>query len=112
MDIGLRPLGLAARADRAHDLSLAHRRSDPDPDRSQVDEGDGVAVLSPDREAQALARQSTSEGDDPGRRSDHVGSGGRTDVDSPVLAARIRIALGDERPEHRSLDRPRPRGRA
>jgi hypothetical protein len=29
-----------------------------------------------------------------------------------VLAAGIRIVAGDERPEHRALDRPAPRSRA
>jgi hypothetical protein len=112
MDVRLRPFGLSTRADRPHDLPLADRCSDSERDRPQVDEGDRVPVLRADRQTAAFARQLTGEGDDPGRRSAHLGSRRRADVDPAMLAARVRVVLGDERPEHRPLDRPAPRGRA
>jgi hypothetical protein len=112
MDVRLGTFGLTARADRPHDLALADRRANADSDRAEVDEGDRVAVLGTDRQAAALPRQLPCKRDHPCRRGAHFGSRRRADVDSSVLAARIRIAFGDERPEHRAFDRPAPRGRA
>jgi hypothetical protein len=112
MNVWLRPFGLAGRADRADDLAFADRGADRKSDRPQVDEGDGVSALGPDRQAEPFVRQPPGEGDDPRRRSAHIGSRRRPDVDAAMLTARVRIALGDERPEHRPLDGPGPRGRA
>ena len=108
MGVRLRSLGLATRADRPYDLSFADSRSDGQANRSQVDEGDRIPVLGADRQAEPLARQPAGVGDDPRGRSAYVGSRRRADVDAAVLAARIRVVAGDERPEHRSLDRPAP----
>jgi hypothetical protein len=47
----------------------------------------------------------------PGGRA-HVRPHRRTDVDAAMLATRVRIVLRDERPQHRTVDRPRPRVRA
>jgi hypothetical protein len=111
MDVWLRSLWLAARADRPHDLSIADSRSNGQGNRSQVDEGDGIPVLGADRQAEPLARQPAGVGDDPLGRSAYFGSRRRADVDAAVLTARIRVAAGDERAEHRPLDRPAPRSR-
>jgi hypothetical protein len=111
MDVRLRSFGLAARADRPHDLSFADSRSNGQANRSQVDEGDRIAVRGADRQAEPLAREPACVGDDPRGRSAYLGSGRRADVDAAVLAARIRVAAGDERPEHRPVDRPAPRSR-
>jgi hypothetical protein len=111
MDVWLRSLGLAARADRSHDLPFADRRSNGQGDRSQVDEGDRIPVLGADRQAEPLARKPAGVGDDPRGRSAYLGSRRSADVDAAVLAARIRVVAGDERPEHRPLDRPAPRSR-
>ena len=105
-------LRLAARADRPDDVPLLDCGSDRDADRAQVDQGDGVPVLGTDRHAAPLARQLTCEGDDPGRRCAHVGSRRRADVDPAVLAAGVRVVAGDERPQHRPVDRPGPGSRA
>jgi hypothetical protein len=56
MDVRLGPFGLATRADRAGDLAFADRGADRKPDRPQVDEGDGVSVLRPDRQAEPFVR--------------------------------------------------------
>ena len=105
----LRPLGLAARADRADDVALADLSPDGQGDRAQVDERDRPAVLGSDGQAEALSRQSSGECDHPTRGGTDVGARGSSDVDPPVLAARIRIAVGNERPQNRPIDRPGPR---
>ena len=111
IDVRLRPLGLAARADRADDVALADLSPDGHPDRAQVDERDRPAVLGSDRQAEALSRQSSGERDHSARGGTDVGARGSSDVDPSMLATRIRIALGDERPQHRPVDRPGPRRR-
>ena len=112
MDIRLRPLGLAARADRADDVALADLSADGQPDRAQVDERDRPAVLGSDRQAETLSRQSSGERDHPTRGGTDVRARGSCDVDPSVLAARVRIAVGHERPQHRPVDRPGPRRRS
>ena len=77
-----------------------------------MDESDRIPILGTDRQAEPLVRQPPDEGDDSGGRSAHLGAHRRADVDPAVLAARVRVVLGDERPEHRALDGPGPRGRA
>ena len=108
MDVGLSPLGVAARADRADDLPLLDRRSRSHPDRSQVDERDRVAVGRANRQAQALVRKLTDEGGDAGCGCPNLGAGRRRDVDSAVLSAGVGVPFCDERPQHRSVDGPRP----
>lgn len=112
VNIRLRSFGLAARADRPHDLPLDNRRSDRQSDRSQVDEGDRVPAFGADRQAEPFARQPAGVGDDPRGWSAHLGSRRSADVDAAVLTARIGIVRGHEWPEHRPLDRPAPRCRA
>ena len=112
MDVGLRALGVSARADRADDLTLAEGRPGSDRNRSQVDERHGVSVLGADRQTAAGMRNLAGEGHDPGHRSAHVGAGLGADVDSAVLSASVRVVAGDEGPEHRPLDGPAPPGRA
>ena len=97
VDVRLFPLGVAARADRADDFALLELRPSGNADRAEVDERDRVAVGGADRQAQPLAGQLPDEGGDARCRSPHVGPRRRGDVDSPVLAARVRILVGDER---------------
>ena len=114
MDVGLSPLGLAARADGSHDLAFLDRSPGAHTDRAEVHEGDRVAVGGANRQAEALVRQLARERDDAGGRSPDVGSGRRRDVDPAMLSAGIGVVLGDERAQNRTVDRPRParRGRA
>jgi hypothetical protein len=111
VDIGLCPLRLAAGADRAHDLAFLDRSPGAYSDRSEVDERDRVAVGGANRQAQPLTGQLPDERGDARCRSPDVGTGRRADVDSPVLAARVRVVLGGKRPQHRTVDRPGPGGR-
>lgn len=112
MDVRLGAFRIAARADRPHDLALSDGCPDRHCDRPQMDERDRVPILGADRQAAPLAGQLSREGDDSGRRRAHVGSRLRPDVDASMLAARVRVFSGDERPEHRPIDGPAPRGRA
>jgi len=110
--VRLGPLGVTARADRADDVALAHLRPDRDPDRAEVDERDRPAVPGADRQAQPLMGQLPRVPDDPGRGCANVRARGSADVDPTVLAARVGIALGDERPQHRPVGGPRPSRRS
>jgi hypothetical protein len=108
VDVRLCPLGIAARADSAHDLAFLDRGTGANPDRSEVDERDRVAVGGANRQAQTFARQLPDEGRDARCRSPDLGTRRRSDVDSPVLATRVRISFGDERAQHWTVDRPGP----
>jgi hypothetical protein len=108
VDVWLCPFGVPAGTDRAYDLALFDRRSRPHADRSQMNERDRVAVGRANRQAQALVRQLPDEGGDAGCGCSNVGAGRRRDVDSPVLAAGVRIIVSHERPQHRAVDGPRP----
>jgi len=112
VDVGLGAFGLAARPDRANDFALCDGSPDSDCDRTQVNQGDRVAVLRADRQAAALTGNLTGERDDPGHRSAHVCPRRRADIDPSVLPASVRIVAGDEGPEHGAVDRPAPAGRA
>ncbi|MEK6274890.1 MAG: hypothetical protein AABM30_06065 [Actinomycetota bacterium] len=108
VDVRLRPFRVATWPDRAHDLPFADRRPDGQGDRPEVDEGDRIPVRCANRQTEPFPRQPAGEGDNPRRRSPHVGPRRRADVDPTVLAARVRVFLGDERTEHRPLDGPGP----
>jgi hypothetical protein len=111
VDVRLAPLGLAARADRRDDVSFLDRGSGGHADRAEMHERDRVTVRSPNRQAEPLARQPPGEGDDAGCRRTKVGACGSSDVDAAMLAAGVRVVLGRERPQDRSLDGPGPPGR-
>ena len=112
VDVGLRPFHVTARADRAHHLALLDRRARSHADRPQMDERDGIPVGRPDGEAEPLMRELPDEGDDARGRGANVCTGRRGDVDSTVLAARVRVVLDDEGPQHGAVDRPGPGTRA
>jgi hypothetical protein len=112
VDVRLSPLGISARADRAHDLAFRDRGPSRHPDRAEVDERDRVAVRRPDGQAQPFAGKLSCERDDARGRGPDVGAGRRGDVDSTVLAAGVGVVLGDERPQHGAVDWPSPGTRA
>jgi len=112
VDVGLGPFRVSARPDRADDLAFTDRGADREADRPEMDQGHRVTICGADRQAEPVARHLPGEGDDAGSRSARVGSGRSGDVDAAVLAARIRIVPGGERPEHLALDGPAPRGGA
>jgi hypothetical protein len=97
VEVGLRPLSLAARADRAHDLAFLNRGPGAHSDRAEVDERDRVAIGGANRQAQALTGQLPDERGDACRRSPDLRTRRGRDVDSPVLAACVGISFGDER---------------
>jgi hypothetical protein len=111
VDVGLGAFGLPAWPDRADDFALCDSSPRSDRDRSQVNQGDRVAVLRADRQAAPLTGNLARERDDPGHRSAHVCARRRADVDSAVLPASVRVVTGDEGPEHGAVDRPAPSGR-
>lgn len=73
-----------------------------------MDERDRVAIGRANRQAEPFARKLPGKRHDAGRGSLDVGAGVGGDVDPTMLAARVRVVLGDERAEHRAFDRPRP----
>lgn len=108
VDVRLDPLGVAARADRADGLSFLDRSPCRHADRSEMDERDRVAVGRANRQAEPFARKLPGKRHDARRGSLDVGACVSGDVDPTMLAARVRIVLGDERAEHRAFDGPRP----
>ena len=103
---------IAGRPDRPHDVALGDLCARRYSDRSEMNERDGVAIRGADGQAEALVRQLPDERHGPVHRGAHVRPGWSADVDAAMLAAPVRIAAADERPEHRPVDRPRPGGRA
>jgi hypothetical protein len=112
VDVGLRPFHVATRADRAHHLALLDRRARSHADRPEMDQRDGIPVGRPDGETEPLMREPPDEGDDTRDRGANVRTGRRGDVDSTVLATRVGVVLGDERPQHGAVDWPSPGTRA
>jgi hypothetical protein len=98
IDVGLGPLGIAARPDRPHDVPFRYLSPGRDSDRPEMDERDRVPVRSPNREAEPLVRELTHERDDARGSRPNVRPARRADVDAAMLAPRVRIAVGHERP--------------
>lgn len=84
-------LGSAARADRPHCRALGDGRAPGERERAEVEERDGVAARGPDGDGEPAAGNGPREGDRPRRRSANRCAGGTADVDSSMLAARVRV---------------------
>ena len=108
VDVRLRPVGLAARADGGHGRPLGDRIALANPNRAEMLQRHGVTVRSADRERPAALRHGSGKRDRAGRRSPHVRAQIAGDVDAAMLAACVRIAPEDERTEDTPVDRPRP----
>ena len=108
MDVRLGVLDLSARADGGDDVALLDRGPDPDAHGPEMDERDRIAVLGADRQAEPGAWQRAGERHHAARGCAHVGAGGRPDVHTAVLPARVRIVLREKAPEHRAVDGPAP----
>jgi hypothetical protein len=108
MDVGHRQLGLAAWADRADRHALRDRGAAPNRYGAEMQDGDRVTVLRLDRDGPAADGDGPCEGDDSGCRREHRRTRGRSNVDSAVLAGRVRIVAEQERSQYRALHRPRP----
>jgi hypothetical protein len=100
---------VGALADGADGRSLGKLRAAGDHDGAELEQGDRVAVGSLDRECAPAARHGADEGDQAGGRRDNRSADGRADVDAAVLAARVGVRAEEERAQHGTLDRPRPR---
>jgi len=103
---------VGALADRADPRSLGDLLTALHDDRSELQQGHGVAVARADRQ------RATATGNGSGER--HGSRSGRAHrlaertahVDPAMLPCRVRIRAEDEGSEHRPVDRPRPRLRA
>jgi hypothetical protein len=111
MNVRLRPFRVARGTDRTHALALLDLGASLHGSRSEVNERDGVAVGSADRDSHAVPRRRAGEGDNARAGSGHRLLGVAADVDSAVLPAGVRIVAEVERPEHRPRYRPAPAGR-
>jgi hypothetical protein len=110
LDVGTVHLGVAARADRPDAVALGDRRALGNRDRPQLRERHRPLVRGQDRHRLAAARNRAGEGDHPGSRSEHRLPRLTADVDSPMLASRVRVCRVErERKEDRPVRRPRPR---
>jgi len=103
IDVGHRQLGLAAWADRADRRALRDRGAAPNRHGAEMQDGDRVAVLGLDRDGPAADGDGPCEGDDSGCRREHRCPRGRSDVDSAMLAGRVRIVAEQEGPQYRGL---------
>ena len=109
MNVRLRFFGLSARADGGDRGSFAHRVALSDGDRPEVLERHGVPVRRLDRERPAALGHGAGEGDDARGRSRDGRSEIAGDVDTAMLARRVRVASEGEWAEHRPVHRPGPR---
>ncbi len=108
VDVGLVDLGLPARPDRPHRLSLGHLRPLARGDRPQMDERDRVAVVGLDGDGQAVPRHRAGEGDGAGGRGSYRRPLGAADIDPSVLTGDVGIRPQRERAEHGAVGRPAP----
>jgi len=106
--VGLIPCWLAARPDGRNRRSFHHRIALADEKRAEVLESHRVAVRRANRERFPALGHRPGERHHAGRGCRHIGAEIARDVDPPVLPAGVGIVAEDERPQERSLRRPRP----
>jgi hypothetical protein len=112
VDVWLGDVRFAARPDGSDDGAFGHVRPLRDGVGAEPDEGDGVTVLSLNRDGPATVRDRSRKGHDPDGRRPHGRARVRADVDASVLAGVVRVgAVERETAQNRPLDRPRPRER-
>jgi hypothetical protein len=109
IDVGLRQVDHAARSDRTDDRALRDARTAHHPDRPEVHERGGVAERRLDRHRLAAGRHRPSERDHSLRRSEHRTAARSAEIDTAMLAGRVRMRVVErKRPQHRTVDGPRP----
>jgi hypothetical protein len=111
MDVWNGPFGVPGRAERADRRSFGDRRIARDRDRAEMDERDGVAVRSPDRDREAVSRHRAGERDAASARGEDRAPGASAHVQTAMLAPSVRVGSEAEGAENLSRGRPRPRGR-
>jgi hypothetical protein len=110
MDIRLRDLRVAARADGAECVALCDNGVLPDGDRAEMRQGDGVAVRRLDRDALTRGGNGAGEGHGSGHGRDHGRAGVGSDIHAPVLPRSVRMrVIEDERLQDAPTRGPRPR---
>jgi hypothetical protein len=108
MDVRNLVLGRSARSDRPDRRPFANRVTFLDGERAKLNERDRVAVVGLDRDDLSVRAYRPGECDGPGSRCEYGSAAIPADVDSAMLAARVRVAAEDERLEHVARSRPRP----
>ena len=88
--------------------SLGHRLAPLDGDGAELEQRDRMPVVGSDRQRPAAVRHGSDERDRPSNGGPHRLADRRSDVDSSVLPARVRVGAEAERPQERPFDRPRP----
>jgi len=78
-------------------------------DRAELQQRHGVAVAGADRQGATSRRNGSGERHGPRNRRAHRLADRTAHVDPPMLPRCIRVRPEDEGPQHRSVDRPRPR---
>jgi hypothetical protein len=96
MDVRLRHLGVAARADRSDAVALRDRCAARDRDRAEVGQRHGVPVSGRDRHALPRRRNGARERDRSGRWRRHRRAGITADVEPTVLSRGIRMRRIEE----------------
>jgi hypothetical protein len=109
IDVGLWPVGLAARPDRRHRHSFRNRLALTDAQRPEMLQRHGIAVRGTDGQGLAALGHRARERDHTGRGSGHVRAEVARDVDATVLPRRIGIVSDHERSKYPSLRGPGPR---
>jgi hypothetical protein len=109
VDVRLREVDDAARADRADRGAFGQVGAARDADRAKVDERRRKAERCLDRHRLAAGRNRAGERHRTVRRGEHGRAGRRTEIDAAMLARRVRMSCVEgEGAEHRPVDRPRP----
>ena len=101
-------LDLSAGPDGPYALAFGNLGADPDADGPQMDERDRVPVHRANRHAEPRVWQRSGERDHTARGRAHVDTRDRPDVHTTVLAALVRIVLGQKPAQDRPVDRPAP----
>ena len=107
VDVRRRPFDVATAAGDSHGIALGDGCALLDADLAEVREGDGVAVEL-DRHGTTRGRDDTGERDDPRRGRPDGFASIPGDVDTPVLAGRVRVGAERVGAKHVAVQRPRP----
>ena len=99
----------AGRTDRPHHRRFSHERAARQSDRPEVDERGRVSKRRLDRHRLPARRNRSGEGHHTLYGREHRAAAGRAEVDTSMLAARVRMRVVEpEGPQHRAVDGPGP----
>lgn len=112
MDIRATDFGVAGGPDRPDRRALVDRSAFRHDQRAEMRERDGQPVRGLNREADPGRGNGARERHRPGRRGTHGSAGVTTDIDTAVLAGRVRMRrVEHERLQHGPVGGPRPGAR-